>query len=208
MRASWVREGARSGFTLVEFLVSIAIIGVMTGMMMANFHGGQQSSEIRLSADLLVSQLRSIQTSSYSGRLVAVCSGGSNDLAVCEPGSGSALGCPGGICQKRVPSGYGVHFNAGSASEYTLFYDTDGDKRYEAGERAYGVPFVSSGTVRLTDSSAGLPLDLVYVPPYGQLYVNGSASGTVTVTLTLGHRYGGLIRHVNIHRLSGKIDHD
>jgi hypothetical protein len=28
------------------------------------------------------------------------------------------------------------------------------------------------------------------------------------VALTLSHRYGSLTRHVNVYRLSGKIEHD
>ena len=208
MLRSLASELARRGFTLIELLVSISIIGVLTGMMLANFRGGQKSAEIRLASDLLVSQIRAVQTSSYSGRLVSVCSGGSNDLAVCEAGKVPPVTCPSGTCQKRVPSGYGLHFSAGSATSYTLFYDTDDDKRYDAGEQLADVPFVSTGTVHLTDSSVGLPLDLVYKPPYGQLFVNGSDSVTDLVTLTLDHQFGGLTRHVNVYRLSGKVEHD
>jgi len=201
-------ERARRGFTLVELLVSISIIGVMTGMMLANFRGGQQSAEIRLASDLLVAQLRSVQTSSYAGRLASVCSGGSNDLAVCEPGKVPPVSCPGGVCQRRVPTGYGVHFDAGASSSYVLFYDTDGDRRYDLGEWISDQPFVSTGTVHLSDTSVGLPLDLVYEPPYGRLFINGSDTGPTAVALTLSHRYGSLTRHVNVYRLSGKIEHD
>lgn len=208
MPRSFRSERAGRGFTLVELLVSISIIGVLTGMMMANFRGGQRSAEIRLSSDLLVSQIRSVQLSSYGGRLASVCSGGTNDLAVCEAGKNPPTTCPSGTCQKRVPTGYGIHFSGGDATSYTLFYDTDDDKRYDLGEKLSDVPFISTGTVHLAGSNIGLPLDLVYKPPYGQLYVNGSASGTLQVTLTLGHQFGGLTRHVNVYRLSGKVEHD
>lgn len=201
-------EHTRRGFTLVELLVSISIIGVMTGMMMANFRGGQQSAEIRLASEILVSQIRAVQTSSYGARLAQVCSGGTNDLAVCEAGKVPPVSCPSGNCQKRVPTGYGIHFDAGSPTTYVLFYDTDDDKRYDAVERISDAPFASTGTVRLTDSGIGLPLDLVYKPPYGRLYVNGSAAGAPLVMLTLSHQFGGLTRHVNIYRLSGKVEHD
>ena len=99
-----LRCSRSKGFTLVELLVSISIIGVITGMMMANFRGGQQSAEVRLATDILVGQIRSVQTSSLSGRLVAVCSGGTNDLDVCEP-KDPPVSCTGGVCQKRVPAG-------------------------------------------------------------------------------------------------------
>lgn len=201
------RFSPSEGFTLIELLVSISIIGVITGMMMANFRGGQHSTEVRLASDILVDQIRSVQTSSLSGRLVSVCSGGANDLRVCEP-KNPQVTCPGGVCQKRVPNGYGIRFTSLPSAGYVLFYDTDGDWRYDDGEDLASVPYIASNNVNLTASSAGAPLDLVYAPPYGQVYVNGSSSGTPLVTLTLNHRFGSTTRHVNIYALSGKIDHD
>ena len=195
------------GFTLVELLVSISIIGVITGMMMANFRGGQQSAEVRLASDILVGQIRSVQTSALTGRLVSVCSGGAEDLDVCEPKS-PPVSCSGGVCQKRGPAGYGIRFSTETPTSYLLFYDTDDDRRYDAGEELGDSPYVSTNAVLFQGSDAGSPVDLVYTPPFGQLFVNGSASGPTTVSLTLGHQFGNLTRHVNVYRLSGKIDHD
>ncbi len=202
------RWSVSKGFTLVEMLISMAIIGMITGMMMANFRGGQQVAEVRLASDLLVDQIRAMQTSSLSGRLVSVCSGGSNNLKVCEPKNPTVSCSGGGVCQKRVPTGYGLRFTTAPANSYLLFYDTDGDERYDAGEELATIPYVSTNTVKLTASSAGIPVDLVYAPPYGTLYVNGSATGTATIMLTLGHQFGSQVRHVNVFRLSGKIEHD
>lgn len=195
------------GFTLVELLVSISIIGVITGMMMANFRGGQQSSEVRLATDILVGQIRSVQTSALSGRLVSVCSGGIEDLDVCEAKT-PPVSCTGGVCQKRVPTGYGIRMTTDAPSTYTLFFDTDDDKRYDLGEEMADAPYVSTGAARFQASSAGVPLDLVYAPPYGTLYVNGSASGPTTVSITIGHQYGSMSRDVTIYRLSGKVEHN
>lgn len=202
-----LRCSRSKGFTLVELLVSISIIGVITGMMMANFRGGQQSAEVRLASDILVGQLRSVQTSALTGRLVSVCSGGTNDLDVCEPKQ-PIVSCTGGACQKRVPAGYGIRFSTLTPTTYMLFYDTDDDKRYDAGEELSEAPYVSTAATRFQTSSAGDPLDLVFTPPFGKLYVNGSASGPTTVSVTLNHQFGSMIRHVTLYRLSGKIEHD
>ncbi len=206
-KAGLGRFGVGRGFTLVELLVSISIIGVITGMMMANFRGGQQHTEVRLASDILVDQIRSVQTSALSGRLVSVCSGGSNNLSVCEPKS-PAVACTGGVCQKRVPTGYGIRLTSSPDKSYVLFYDTDGDWRYDAGEELATNAYVSTNLVRLSDSNLGTPIDLVYAPPYGQVYVNGILGSVATVTLTLTHQFGTATRHVTIHTLSGKIDHD
>jgi prepilin-type N-terminal cleavage/methylation domain-containing protein len=201
------RSLGAGGFTLVELLISISIVGVITGMMMANFRGGQHNTEVRLASDILVDQIRSVQTSSLSGRLVAVCSGGSNNLSVCEPKS-PAVTCTGGVCQKRVPTGYGIRFTGTPDKSYILFYDTDGDWRYDGGEELTTTAYVATNNVRMSASSLGTPLDIVYAPPYGQVYVNGVTGAVPTVTLTLTHQFGSATRHVNIHTLSGKIDHD
>lgn len=201
------RCSASKGFTLIELLVSISIIGVITGLMMANFRGGQQSAEVRLATDILVGQLRSVQTSALTGRLVSVCSGGSQDLDVCEPKS-PAVTCSGGACQKRVPSGYGIRFSSLTPGTYMLFYDTDDDRRYDAGEELSEAPYISTGQTRFQTSDGGDPLDIVFTPPFGKIYVNGSASGPTTVSLTLGHQFGSMTRHVTVYRLSGKIEHD
>ena len=195
------------GFTLVELLVSISIIGVITGMMMANFRGGQQSAEVRLAADILVGQIRSVQTSALTGRLVSVCSGGAQALDVCEP-KDPPVTCSGGACQKRVPNGYGIRFASQTPTTYRLFYDTDDDKRYDEGEELSDQPYVSTGAARFETSDGGDPLDLVFTPPFGKIYVNGSASGPTAVSLTIGHQFGTMSRHVTVYRLSGKIEHD
>lgn len=182
---------------------------MIAGLSLANFHGGQQSAEIRLASELLVTQIRSVQTSSYGGRLVPICAGGANAGAVCESGKTQAVNCPSSTCQDQVPKGYGLHFNAGPSKTYTLFYDTDDDKRYAPKEKIFDVSFISTGAVEMTASSVGLPQDLVYTPPYGQLFVNGAATGApILVTLTLYHPNGNLTRHVNVFRLSGKVEHD
>jgi len=201
------RSSRSKGFTLVELLVSISIIGVITGLMMANFRGGQQSAEVRLASDILVGQIRSVQTSALSGRLAAVCSGGSDDLKVCEP-KDPPVSCTDGTCQRRIPTGYGIRFSTLEPTTYTLFYDTDADYRYDAGEELSTQPYVSTAAVLFQGSSAGDPVDLVYTPPFGQLHVNGSATGPTTVSFTLGHQFGTMIRHVTVYRLSGKIEHD
>lgn len=202
------RSSASEGFTLVELLVSISIIGVITGMMMANFRGGQQSAEVRLASDILVGQIRAVQTSALTGRLVAICGGGADDLAVCEKGKDPPVACSDGDCQRRVPSGYGIRFSSVDPASYLLFFDTDGDRRYDAGEELSSSPYVSTTAVRFGGSDAGDPLDLVFTPPFGKMFVNGSASGSPVVSVTLDHQFGTMTRHVKIYRLSGKIEHD
>lgn len=197
-----------AGFTIPELLVSMAIIGVMTGMMLANFRGGQQAAEARFSAEIITNQLHDIQTSALTGRLIAVCTGGgANDGAVCESSKPVPVVCGApGTCQRRVPSGYGIRFIAGEKN-YLVFYDTDNDGRYDEGEEFSTPPYVSTGTVLLDSADIGLPVDVVFKPPSGKMLFNGLETPDA-IELTLRHATGNQIRHVKLLRISGKIEHD
>lgn len=195
------------GFTITELLVSIAIIGVISGAMLANFHGGQQSAEIRLASEIMVSQLRDIQTASLGGRLVSACSGGTQANQVCEPGKQPAIACNGGgTCQRRSVPGYGIHLVANQTT-YTVFYDVNGNNTYDTGEDVVSKSFTPTGVVKLGAANAVLPLDIVFNTPDATVKFNNAAAPDL-LTLTLTHVTVGSIRHVNVFRIAGRIEHD
>jgi len=208
MAAFSEKKGAREGFTLIELLVSLSIIGIITGQMLANFRVGQKGSELRFSAEILTNQLREIQTNALSGRVVRICTGGSDNLNVCEPSKQPPIACSGGSCDRRIPSGYGIHLSTASPSEYTIFYDTDGDYLYDEGEELINRPYISTGTVEFTSANVSAPLDIVFKPPFAQVFVNGLTTGASPVEITLQHNQGGQQRHVTVSRITGKIEHD
>lgn len=196
------------GFTIVELLVSLAIIGVITGMMLPNFHGGQLSAELRFASDITVSQLRDIQTAAIAGRLVSVCSGGTQANQVCEPGKIPAVSCAGGgSCQRRVVPGYGMRLMA-NQSTYVLFDDVNGNYRYDAGEEFATKPFIQTGVVQFSASNAAMPVDIVFVAPDATPKFNGNDAPDL-LTLTLRHQSGSnLTRNVKVFRIAGKVEHD
>lgn len=198
------------GFTLVELLVSLGIVGVIAGQMLANFRSGQRLSELRLAGDILASQVRAVQTESFSGRLVDVCSGGSEDGAVCEATKVPALSCGGGgVCDDRVPSGYGIRLDTSQPTEYVLFFDTDNDKVMDVGEEFRAQPYISTGLVRFSGAdTVASPVDIVFTPPFGRIYVNGAQTGPSDIEFTLTHQTGNEERHVSINRITGKIERD
>lgn len=208
MAASSKRKGVQEGFTLIELLVSLSIIGIITGQMLANFRVGQQGSELRFSAEILTNQLREMQTNALSGRLIDICTGGADNLEVCEPAKQPAVQCTGGSCDQRIPSGYGIRLSTASPVEYTIFYDTDGDYLYDEGEELINRPYVSTGTVEFIAANVSTPVDIVFKPPFGQVFVNGLTTGASPVELTLRHNPGGQERHVTVSRITGKIEHD
>ncbi len=57
-----------AGFTLIEVLVSIGIMGVLSTITIVNFQAAQRLREVRNTAETLVSDLRRAQTMTLSGR--------------------------------------------------------------------------------------------------------------------------------------------
>lgn len=197
----------RRAFTIVELLVSLGIIVVLSGMMLANFHGGQQASELRLATEFLVNQARATQTSALAGRLAWVCGGGPNNLAICEPGKQPPVTCGvGGTCQQRAVPGYGLRLTAGGKTVLS-FYDTNGNGRYDAGEDSASSPYIQSGTVVLDSATVPLPLDVVFRAPDGRLVFSGSESPD-EADVVLKQSATGATRTIKFYRLTGKIDHD
>lgn len=110
MSMSTTRQGpfsprGRPGFTLAELLVSIFIFGLLTTLVIANFHGGNYDQELRRAAEQLASNLRRMQNLSMSGY-------------VYTPGGNGFSGTP--------PGGYGMYMNSRyglATTQYSLFAD-------------------------------------------------------------------------------------
>lgn len=60
----------RSGFTLAELMIVIAIVGIFSGLTIINFRGNSWSKEINNQALLLFNGVKTIQTASLSGRII------------------------------------------------------------------------------------------------------------------------------------------
>ena len=133
------RAGRRSGFTLTELLVVVAIIAIVTGVLAANYYGGENRDQVintsaNLVRDLRVAQSNSLGTIRYDGL--------------------APLG------------GWGIHLNKASSS-YLLFADLNGNSIYDDGEAAttFGGRAISlAGPVAIDSISTGDVLDITFSP--------------------------------------------
>ncbi|MFH1171723.1 MAG: type II secretion system protein [bacterium] len=89
------------GYTLPELLVSIAVFGILTTMLIANFHRGSLADDLRVSSQTFAENLRTVQNLAMIGRSVLV-----------------------GANTKVPPGGFGVSLPWISSKTYTLFADT------------------------------------------------------------------------------------
>ncbi|MFH1427723.1 MAG: prepilin-type N-terminal cleavage/methylation domain-containing protein [Patescibacteria group bacterium] len=97
-----IKVGA--GFTLLELLVSVSILGMITGISLMNYRGSTKSTALQLESHKIVGDLRKAQTMA---------------LGAIEFSGSVPLG------------GWGVSFTSG-ASEYYVFADIDNDGVYDA----------------------------------------------------------------------------
>jgi len=156
------KNNKKSGFTLIELLVSLFIIALMTGIFLANYRQGERQSDLILTGQLLVSDIRFAQA--------------------------NALGLV--MYEGNIPDGgWGVYFDKtnNNNDEYIIFADLDEDKFYDVGEanedhggRIMKLPnnieIVNLEVINSSNlsSSSVNELNIVFLPPMPKTFINGN----------------------------------
>lgn len=214
-------KDTRSGFTLVELLVSMSVFGVLAVMVLANFHFGTQQDALRTSAQTLVANFRRVQNVAAAGMLVP------------SPNYAGAPWPPG--TPVVPPGGYGIFFPrfAGPlATKYNLFgefgtyqggnpacrqvydgyLDTRCDVLVEGGTYSFQPGVSISYAVFCGFSQSGIALSVLYTPPRPLPYVREHDGfgyvlheGNFSMELELTHSATGAKRTVIIDAVSGVV---
>ena len=153
------------GFTLVELVISISIIGLISGLFLANYHGAKNNSELIMAARKLSSNIRAAQN--YT-------------LGLKEFEGDLPFG------------GWGLHFDSADNDNYILFADMEGgiDFSYDPGEEHQTIKLPRNIRISAIELG-GLPeteLDLVFEPPHSKVYANGANNVNSKITLTDGEK--------------------
>lgn len=88
----------RAGFTLLELIITTAIIGILTAIMFTNFSKEKQRNALKASMNTLQVDLKAMQTNAQAGVIA-------------------------GCVSNTVPQGFGLMASRGSSSSYILFTD-------------------------------------------------------------------------------------
>jgi prepilin-type N-terminal cleavage/methylation domain-containing protein len=156
----------QSGFTLVEMIVVVAIIGLLSTLIVLQFSDTNSSFALDNGEGIVRSDIRRVLTLATSG-------------ATC-------------CTDSATPEGYGIVFEP-SLTSYTMYAEGDGDQIYStsgADEIIQNVDLeddeLINNVVTQTCSPAdtpGGPCDLFIEVPAGTIYTNGERTSDLSVTL-------------------------
>jgi len=173
----------KSGFTLIELIVSVSIITIITGIFLANYSSANRRTDLTMTAQKLVSDIRLAQN--YS-------------LGLARYGSASSTNVPLG--------GWGIHFDIqNNNKQYTVFADNDGDKLYEDTEAdtSLGAQITTLPTNVIIDSlkTVGTKVDITFLPPDPITTITGSATTYKQVDIVLKDTKTNAIKTVRVNFL-------
>ena len=211
----------RPGFSMVEALISISILGLIAVMSIVNFSSSQRTEELNTAARVFAADLRSAQSRALSGGNVRMCPAipaAGSSLAACEDG---ASNCANPVeCQLQAPEGIGLRVVAGQSEydQYIVLGAESGEWRMTHAAMAFtrrdlarnGAPRVSVSAI----DAGGAPrasADIAFGRQNGAMHVDECAACAPppnVVTVTLQHSQTGRTKTVILNRLTGRVSID
>jgi len=198
------------GFSIIEVLISVAIIALIMTAVISNFRSGEWRNQLSLAAANVASELRKAQTMVSAGQPTQVCMVAAVMTGICED---DPAGC-GGTCVEHVPyGGYGLVFVEDSET-ITFFANTDATDDFDKiDEKVRDLKISPTGRVKIagisTDTTGTInQLQIIFIPPtnvikFGGPDVFGSPN---EATITISHLSSGEKREIVINKISGRID--
>jgi len=171
------------GFSIVEVLIVMAIMGILFAVTVSQYSKYRDSKALSLGKHQVVNDIRMVQNYTYN-----------------------TMSFDGGFPE----GGYGIRFTAGSG-EYIIFADKNGNKTYDAGSEKFKemkLPENIKISSLKKNGVAASPVDLVFTPPYGVVYINGDnkVSGNfINLEITIKSSVSSNSEAVTV-RSSGRIE--
>jgi prepilin-type N-terminal cleavage/methylation domain-containing protein len=168
----------QNGFTLIELIVSISIIAMMSGLFLANYHSTNESTELKMTAQKLASDIRLVQNYSLGSK---------------EYGGNMPAG------------GWGIHLDRVSfPNSYILFADSDGNMQYDSGEsdadkggQTISLPVgVNVGDIDIGSSVNSV--DITFLPPDPITNIWDGSNAYNFVDIILIEENGNMTRTVGV----------
>jgi prepilin-type N-terminal cleavage/methylation domain-containing protein len=150
------KKGA--GFTMMEMLVVIFIIGVMSSILVVNWRKNEQTYLVQRTAQEIAQNIRKAQDLALTSKKYSV--------------------------SEDVPSYYGINFATNNPTSYFIFADKNGNKTYQPSDfKIDNKNILISSGVQIDYLSAGNNLDIAFSIPDGFTYVNGQTVDSTTIRI-------------------------
>ena len=145
-----------SGMTLIELITSVALIGIISAVFIANYRTGIKRTDLVMTIQTAVADIRLAQA---------------NALGLIK-------------YEDEVPAGgWGAYFSAAASSSYVIFADKNNNGRFDSGENTEasgGRTVQLPANIRIDDISLGEQANVVFLPP--DPITNISLDGGATTT--------------------------
>lgn len=148
----------KGGFTLVEMLVMIVIIGIISSILIVNWRRNENQYQLQRAAQEVAQNIRKAQEMALAGR-----------------------NCPG--TTPPLPASYGLHFYRDNPNSYAMFCDKNNNGTYQPSDEFVENISIESGVQIHSLSSGNQDLDVVFTLPEGFVKINPSAAAPAIITI-------------------------
>lgn len=165
------------GATLLELLVTVAIIGIMSGVYLANYRSNNQKIILDQAVSGMVADLRLAQNMAMNVKKF----------------------------NGAIPiGGYGINISGFlPVASYIIFADMNaGDKKYSGPAEKFAERALPDGIFIVSTDSFN---DIDFEPPFPAIWIDGSQAAP-SATITLQYGASGLVKTIIINRLTGQIN--
>ena len=164
------------GFTLVELMVVVAIIGILSAMVSLNYRSGQRELALQRAANKLAQDIRVMQE-----RAMAV-----EKSVECFKEDGT-------LKFTAYKYGFGIYAENkdGKRNKYTLYGDCNGNAKYQdVPDEKYTIDLVDFNVAQISPANGFNKLNIVFEPPDPSVIIknspdSGSDSNLDTVDIIL-----------------------
>ena len=202
----------RAGFSLIEMMASIVILGIISVATISTLRVSQQKDELNNAVRIVAGDLRSLQSRALSTDNVKSCVSGGKQI-VCET---NASACGASPCVPIPPAGFGMAVVAGT-SAYDLFAEVEPTtldwKKTNANEVFLTRDFAKSGGTNVVISSltGGYPsTNVSFQRQNGSMVIDGcdvsaGCAVTTTMNIVLRHTALGDTKTIQLNAYTGRI---